>query len=130
MLLLLTLAPLALLFQTALLLPFGEVFASVGAMSAAVIVISEAIEKIGWKLQGLASNLRALAVGIALGAIGAGFGLGMFADPAVLGDAGPLSAWYIGGPLVGIMAGLVGNLLFLLPVVKTVLELLKLRPKP
>lgn len=130
MFLLLVLAPLALLLQGALLLPFADLFASVGAMSAAVIVISELLEKIGWKMQGLVSNIRALVVGVILGGVGAGLHLGMFADPAVLGEAGWASAWYVGGPLVGIMAGLAGNLLFMLPAVKAVLEMLKLRPKP
>lgn len=102
----------------------GSFFASVATMVALVIALSELIDKL-WKLNGVVAQIRSLFVGVGLGELGAGFNLGMFADTSWWG-ANP---WYVVGALVGVMAGLTGNWTFATPIVKWVLELLKIRPK-
>ena len=100
-------------------------FGTLTTLVAAITVVAELLDKIGWHLEALAAQLRALAVGIILGAAGAYFKLGMFADPAVVGG----QAWYVAGPLIGLLAGFPANWAFATPAVKFILELLKLRPK-
>lgn len=99
-------------------------FQSVALMAAAVVVISEFVDRF-WKLQDWKSQLRSLGIGLAIGEIGAGFSLGMFADPTVIGT----NPWWLAGGLIGILAGLTGNWTFATPLVKALLELLKIRPK-
>lgn len=99
-------------------------FQTLGAMVAGIVAVAELVDKF-WNLDGVASQVRSLAIGILLGVVGAGFQLGMFADPTVLGDV----AWYLGGGAIGLGAGFMANWAFATPVVLKLLELLKLRPK-
>jgi hypothetical protein len=115
------------LFQVGVEAPvdlFG-IFGTLAALVVGITVVAEFIDRLGWHLEALAAQLRALAVGIILGAVGAYFKFGMFADPAVTGG----QAWYVSGPLIGLLAGFPANWAFATPAVKFILELLKLRPK-
>ena len=93
---------------------------------ASTIAISEFVDKF-WDLDGVAAQIRTWAIGIVLGAAGGIFGLGMFADPAVCGEAAMPAV--LCGAIVGLVAAILANFAFLLPVVKWVLEKVKIRPK-
>jgi hypothetical protein len=101
----------------------STIFSSVLAMTAAVIALSEFVDRF-WKLIDVAAQVRSLAIGIILGAAGAGLQLGMFSDPTVIGP----NAWYVAGPLIGLLCGLIGNWSFATPFIKWLLEFLKIAP--
>jgi hypothetical protein len=103
----------------------NSMFLNMGVLIAAILAVSEFLEKIGWKLEGTASQVRSLGVGAVLGTLGAWLKLGMFALVSVTGD----QPFYVSGPLIGIGAAVMSNWSFATPFVKYILEMLKLRPK-
>jgi len=99
------------------------IFAGMAAMTGAVVALAEFIDKF-WDLEGTAAQLRSLAIGILLGMAGAGFHLGMFADPSWQGG----QAWYVVGGATGILSGLVGNWTFATPFIQWLLGVLHISP--
>lgn len=101
-----------------------EIFATLTALSMAVIGFSEFVDRF-WKLVDVAAQVRTLVFGVIFGSVGAYFALGMFSVPDTCGT----NAWYVCGPLTGFVSGLIGNFAFVTPLVKFILEYLKIRPK-
>ena len=102
-----------------------NIFATVGALAVAVLFAEEFIDRF-WNLDGTASQVRTVVLGFAFGLVGAYFDLGMFAPEAGLicsyGDV-------VCGLAIGGYAAILANLVFLTPLAKAILELLKIRPK-
>jgi hypothetical protein len=103
----------------------NSIFLNVGALMAAILAFSEFLEKAGWKLQGVASQVRSLGVGGVLGTLGAWLKLGMFADILVTGG----QPFYVAGPVIGLAVAVMANWSFTTPLIQYILEMLKLRPK-
>lgn len=99
-------------------------FTTVTAIATMILFFEEAIDRF-WNLDGVASQVRTLGIGVLIGEIGAYFNLGMFSDPLVVGS----NVWYVSGLAVGIFSTITANLAFLTPLAKAILELLKIRPK-
>lgn len=99
-------------------------FTTITSIAAMIMVLEELIDRF-WNLDGTLSQIRTLGIGAIIGEIGAYFNLGMFNDPLVYGN----NAWYICGFAVGVFAAITANLVFLTPLAKAILELLKIRPK-
>lgn len=97
-------------------------FASVAALVAGIVVVSEFINKVT-KLGGLWAWVQSWVVSIFFCLFGAGFNIGIFYDEATM-------PWYWEGILAGIIAGLAANGIFSIPGVTNVLEMLKIREKP
>ena len=100
-----------------------ELYTFAGLM-AAVLMLEEVVDRV-WDLNGVASQVRSIVIGILGATVLAFFNLFMFADPAMCGG----NPWYVCGPLVGAGAGLAANFAFLLPAVRGVLEGIGIRPK-
>ena len=90
---------------------------------ASTIAISELVDRY-WDLEGTAAQVRTWVIGVLLGAVGGIFKFGMFANPEVCGTVEPILC----GALVGLTAAIAANFTFLLPVVKWLLEKVKIRP--
>jgi hypothetical protein len=103
----------------------SDIFTSIAAISAAGIVISEFLDKFGWQLSGVWAQVRSIGVTVVLSTVGAVTSLGMFQDPATCGT----NAWYVCGPVIGAVAGLISNWAFMTPLGQFLLEKLGLKPK-
>jgi hypothetical protein len=97
-------------------------FASVAALVAGIIVISELLNKVT-KLNGVMAWIQSWVVSIAACLFGAGFDIGIFYDQSTM-------PWYWEGVVSGIIIGLAANGIFSVPGVTNVLEMLKIREKP
>lgn len=102
----------------------GGGWSTTAAIGVTVMVFEELIDRV-WDLSGVASQIRTLCIGAVLGLAGAVFGIGMFTDPAVCATNIPALC----GLLVGVSAAIAANFAFLLPISKSILEALKIRPK-
>lgn len=100
-----------------------DLYTFVGLM-AAVLVLEELVDRV-WDLNGVASQVRSIVIGIVGTTALAAAHLFMFSDPAVYGT----HEWYVAGPLIGLGAGLASNFAFLLPAVRAILESLGIRPR-
>lgn len=98
-------------------------FTTLTAMVTGIIFVAEIIDRL-WNLDGTASSIRQVVIGILFGVAGAGLKLGMFADPYIFTSM----AWYMGGAIIGLAAGAMAAWSFVsMPIVKFILELLKIR---
>lgn len=103
----------------------NDIFLSIATISAAGIVISEFIDKFGWTLTGVWAQVRSIGVTVVLATGGCVLSMGMFADPVTCGA----NAWYVCGPVIGGVAGLISNWAFMTPLGQFLLEKLGLKPK-
>lgn len=101
------------------------IFESLVSIAAAGLILSEVAQKLGWLLEGVLSQVRAIVLTMILSTVGCVLNLGMYADPITCGG----QAWYVCGPVIGLVAGLGANFVFMTPIGKVILEFLKLRPK-
>lgn len=99
-------------------------FATLGAIAALIMVIEELIDRV-WNLDGVFSQIRTIIIGLILGVAGAYLDLGMFADPECC--IGISDLWC--GLAIGFAAAVGSNVVFLTPLAKAILEILKIRPK-
>jgi len=100
------------------------IFATLASIAIAVSTCEEWIDRV-WNLDGAAAQIRTLALGVVLGFGGAMLDWGMFADPATCGNRPDI----ICGPIIGFAAALGANFAFTTPLLKVLLELLKIRAK-
>jgi hypothetical protein len=106
-------------------LDFGTMFASIAAVAAAVLHISEAANKFIFsdKLVGVWAQLVSHAVSIIICGIGYYLKIGFFGADAI--QAQP---WYLAVPGFGIVIGFVANGVFGTDTAQALLVFLKLRP--
>jgi hypothetical protein len=102
---------------------FVDFFTTFGALAAATTVVAELVNRF-WVLDGVGAQVRSLALAILLGVGGAVFHMGFFADPLTL--FGTMNV-YLGGAVIGLAAGVIANWSFATPIVKFILEFLKIR---
>lgn len=98
-------------------------FESIAALVAFVLIVSEWIDK-AWNLDGTASQIRSFIIALLASTAGSYFNVGLFAAP----ETGTFG-WYYEGPIVGAYVGIICNWAFLTPAAKSILELIRVRPK-
>lgn len=100
---------------------------TIGAIAAIIVVLSDLIDKF-WHLDGVISQARTLVVGILVSLTGYLLGAGMFAAEVVASTLGSVLPHWLGVIVVGAYASALAWFAYAQPLIKWLLELLKIRP--